>query len=318
MSREEAFLSGECDMKKQRGGAAAKRLSARRARTYAEQVQLIKNKGFIVDDESECVALLRKVNYTRLAAYFGPFRRANGAYSPNVNFRRIRGIYEFDGKMRAVLFECIGEIECYLRGQFAYFSGHRHGAFGYLEEGTFSDKHDHERFLGQIDEYIEKNRKILTVQHHEEEQDGKFPIWVTVEFFTIGMLSYFYRDLKRNDRKTLAIEMYGTSPNRLISWLQCLVRLRNRCAHYSRLYDCSFSTPPKMPPNITFIDDHERLFAQIVLLKLLYPDPVKWNSGTLAKIEELVTEYGNDICLEHIGFPENWKELLQYTVDHKK
>ncbi len=299
-------------MEKQKDGAGAKNFS-RKARTYAEQIELIRKKGFIVDDESECVALLRKVNYTRLAAYFRPFRRANGAYSPSVNFRRIRGIYEFDGKMRAVLFECIGEIECYLRGQFAYFSGHRHGAFGYLEEGTFSDRHNPKKLLERIEACIEENRKTLATQQHEED-DEKFPIWDVIEFFTMGMLTYFYRDLKSNDRKVLAKEMYKTYPKCLTSWLMCLVKLRNHCAHYERLYDRSFIMLPEMPLKVTFISEN-KLFTQIMALKFLYPDPEKWNSGTLVKIEELVTEYGNDISMGHIGFPGNWKELLQHAVE---
>ncbi len=292
---------------------AAKKLPGKKAKTHDELIGLIRNKGFIVDDEEAARDFLRKVNYSRLTAYFQPFRRKDGSYTPNIPFCRVQGIYEFDGKISAVLFECIGEIERYLRAQFAYFSGHKHGAFGYLEEDTFSKKHRQERFLEQVDECIAKNEKFLTTRFHDEEEDGRFPIWVTIEFFTMGTLSYFYGDLKRNDRKILAKEMYGTIPERLTSWLQCLIKLRNRCAHYSRLYDWSFALVPNMPPKITFTADRT-LFTQIVTLKFLYPYPEKWNMDTLAKIETLIAEYREDISLERIGFPKNWKEILQNTA----
>ncbi len=301
-------------MENQKDRAAAKRLSARRARTYAEQVVLIKNKGFIVDDESECVAFLNQASYHRLSEYFLPFRNPSGTYPPNIPFRRIQRIYEFDEKLSVVLLECIGKIERYLRTQFAYFSGHKHGAFGYLDESTFSDKHNHERFLEQIDVCIEKNKRTLR-QQHEEKHDENFPIWDLIEFFSLGMLSYFYGDLKIKDQKALAKEMYGagTLPMRLVSWLRCLTNLRNRCAHYSRLYNWSFSAPPKMPQNIIFTADREKLFAQLMGLKFLYPDKQRWNTNAIAKIETLLTEYREDICLEHIGFPDNWNEILQHT-----
>ncbi len=40
--------------------------------TYEEQLELIKKKGFIVDDEKECIERLKEVNYYRLSAYFIP------------------------------------------------------------------------------------------------------------------------------------------------------------------------------------------------------------------------------------------------------
>ena len=47
------------------------------------------------------------------------------------------------------------------------------------------------------------------------------------------------------------------------------------------------------------------------MLKYLYPDKSKWNSSVYISIETLVDEYLPDISLKHIGFPENWKELLK-------
>ena len=47
------------------------------------------------------------------------------------------------------------------------------------------------------------------------------------------------------------------------------------------------------------------------MLKYLYPDKGKWNSSVSISIEALVDEYLSDISLKHIGFPENWKELLK-------
>ncbi len=281
-------------------------------KTYEEQVALIKEKGFLVDDEKACSDFLHGANYYRLSAYFLPFRKKDGSYYQGVPFHRIQRIYEFDGKIRNVLFECIEEIEFYLRTQLAYYSGHTYGTLGYLDKDNFSDKHNEERFLSRINGCIEENARTLVVQHHREKYDGKFPIWVIIEFFSMGMLSYFYADMKTEDQKILAKEMYGASVPCLKSWLRCITDLRNRCAHYARLYYWLFPALPKIASGTEYSADH-RLFTQIMVLKFLYPDPEKWNTYVMAEINELIEEYRDDISFRHIGFPKNWKDTLQYN-----
>lgn len=57
----------------------------------------------------------------------------------------------------------------------------------------------------------------LVVQHHKEKYNGQFPIWVIIEFFSMGMLSYLYADLKSADQKMIAKKSYHTSSVCLIS-----------------------------------------------------------------------------------------------------
>ncbi|WP_243175966.1 Abi family protein [Dorea hominis] len=39
---------------------------------------------------------------------------------------------------------------------------------------------------------VNLHKSTSVVQHHKEKYGGNFPIWVIVEFFSMGMLSYFY------------------------------------------------------------------------------------------------------------------------------
>jgi len=48
-----------------------------------------------------------------------------------------------------------------------------------------------------------ENRRTLVVKHHQGKYGGQFPIWVIIEFFSMGMLSYCYSDLKSEDQKTI-------------------------------------------------------------------------------------------------------------------
>lgn len=99
---------------------------------------------------------------------------------------------------------------------------------------------------------IADNKRTLVVKHHNQKYGGKFPLWVLIEFFSMGTLSYLYADLLTPDKKQIASASFNTSADCLQSWLRCLTDLRNRCAHYSRLYYWIFSAVPKTPQNAPY------------------------------------------------------------------
>ena len=277
--------------------------------TYQEQAVLIENKGFHIEDMDSCISFLKQANYYRLSAYFLPFRYKNGSYFHGIMFHRIQHIYEFDSHIRSLLFQVVEQIEFYLRTQLSYHISHKYGALGYLDNSIFSEKHDSEKFSAKLQQIIEENIQTPVVKHHMEKYNGKFPLWVIIEFFSMGMLSYLYNDLHSEDQKAIAKDSFSTSVPCLKSWLRCITDLRNRCAHYSRLYYWIFPAIPKMPKNYTYKADR-KLFSQILMLKHLYPDIKHWNNHIVTGIEALIQEYQSDISLKHIGFPNNWEEIL--------
>jgi abortive infection bacteriophage resistance protein len=278
--------------------------------TYKQQIALIEAKGFRVEDEKSSIQFLNQANYYRLSAYFLPFKKKDGTYFSSVNFSRIQRIYEFDSRIRTLVFQAIEQIELFTRTQFSYHLAHTYGALGYLNDSTYTTRHNSEMFHSKIQACIEENKRTPVVQHHMQKYNGQFPIWVIIEFFSMGMLSYLYADMQSVDKKKLAHDSFQTSTACLESWLRCLTDLRNRCAHYSRLYYWSFPAIPKMPKDCNYTADR-RLFSQLLMLKYLYPDKQRWNSHILVEIETLVTEYLPDISLKHIGFPSDWKNILK-------
>lgn len=279
-------------------------------KTYEEQVKLIKAKGFVIPDEKECIEFLKKANYYRLSAYFLPYRKKNGTFFEGISFSRIQRIYEFDSRIRSLIFETIEDIELYLRTQLAYYNAHKYGALGYLGKEMYSDRHNEQKFLQKIDGCIEENRNTLVVKHHKEKYDGKFPLWVIIEFFSVGMLSYFYNDMKTEDKKKFATDIYNTGAKQLESWLRCLTDFRNRCAHYSRVYFWLFPAIPKMPKGYDYQADR-KIFTQLLMLKFLYTDKKKWNSKFVPGLKALIEEYKTEISLSHIGFPIDWEERIR-------
>jgi len=89
--------------------------------TYEEQMEKLRSRGCVINDEKECEKILRSVGYYRLSAYFLPFKDADDSYKKDLEFSRIINLYEFDRKLRELLFAAIEVIEVDLRSRLSYF-----------------------------------------------------------------------------------------------------------------------------------------------------------------------------------------------------
>lgn len=278
---------------------------------YEEQLEKLKKRGCIINDDKKCISILKSVNYYRLSAYFLPFKLDNGNYEEGLSFERVFSIYEFDRKLHGILFNALEETEIFLRSKIAYFHAHKYGALGYMDKANFSVKAElHENFIENFKREIDKNKNILFVKHHIYKYGGEFPIWAASEMFTFGMLSKFFANMTCQDRENLSNDIYKTKIKYVGSWLRCCTDLRNICAHYGRLYFRTFSAAPSGIDNLEE-KSKRKLFGAILSLKKLYPFKDKWDNETLKKLMSLVDEHKSDIDLEHIGFSYNWIEELK-------
>ena len=239
--------------------------------TYSQQIQLLQQRGIVITDQTECELFLERVNYYLLSGYILPFLdTARDRCRTPIDFESIKEIYNFDMELRNLLALNIERIEIYIRTQILHFHSHTYGALGYMDSSNYNAKHNHAAFVDHIQSCISENSKSPVIKHHMLNYEGRFPLWVIMNYFSLGMLSHFYADLKNQDKAFLAKSMYDANYQMLSSWLHCLTDLRNRCAHYSRLYYWKF---PALPNTRGFpITPDGSLFTQIYLLKKMHPD----------------------------------------------
>ena len=277
--------------------------------TYEQQIAKLREHGCAVSDELFCKEILSRVSYYRLSAYFLTFKMEDGLYAPGTDFNKVFGIYEFDCKLRRLLFSVLEDLEIYLRAQLSYYHTQKYGALGYLNPDNFNSRHSHADFTARLDELVNGNDKLPFVAHHITKYNNQFPLWVIMELFTFGMLSYFYAEMLTPDRKKLAHKVFKTSVAEAKSWLYCCTNLRNMCAHSRRLYNSVFSV---VPANIPGVDEFSgrRLFAALMAVRALYPCAEKWNNEFLSAMSALFDEYRDAILLRHIGFPADWKKIM--------
>lgn len=282
--------------------------------TIASQIGKLKQRGLIINDEESAAETLTYINYYRLVHYFSVFlddETDKKRYRKGTVFEDGLRLYDFDRRLRSVLLTKLEEIEISMRAVVSNYHALKYGALGYLNASSFDREHRHQTFVNKIEHMIETNKNEDFVRHYKNRYNGAFPLWVIMELFSFGTLSYFYSDMKINDKKELAERYF---PERITfrhidSWLDCLSTLRNSCAHYNRIYANSLNISPRAMQELN-INGNGSLFELAVIMKILYRRPVLRHKGFASVLGQLFMEYGDIIDIGVMGFPENWEEIL--------
>lgn len=123
--------------------------------TFDEQIEILKSRGLVVEDNAFAHDVLSKVNYYRLSAYLLPFRICGGDnFKEGTSFNQIYRIYEFDQKLRNIILYAIEPIEVLLRTKMAYYHAHKYGAEGYNNPDYFKITDRHSRFIAEFNSAV--------------------------------------------------------------------------------------------------------------------------------------------------------------------
>ena len=291
--------------------------------TYEEQlVRLREGHGLVIEDESEAIDILAQVNYYRLSAYgIGLKNREDPEkYRDGISLVYLYRLYSFDCHLRNALLQIIEHVEIELRTQIAYHISLAYGAEGYLDPNNFVDRINkdgesiHEITIKKFKNEVKHQKHLPCVKHHREKYDGHFPFWAAVELFSFGMLSSMYSIMRPADQKQVA-RFYNIPSSHLRKWMHFLSDIRNRCAHYGRIYNMPLPDAPRL-----FIENQayssNRIFSAFLILKRLTQGKPSWNTF-LATLVGVIEEYP-EANLAFMGFPKNWTQVLTSAGQYPK
>ncbi len=278
--------------------------------TYEMQLEKLENRGLIIEDRNFAMTILSRINYYRLSAYTLTFK-TNDVFHDGVTFELLYRHYEFDSRLRNHIMKIIEMIEIAFRTHIAYIVAHHYGPLAYTDRKVFnpdvgySEKHN--RFVQEILYKIEDSDAIF-IDHHKKNYEG-VPIWVVVELMSFADVSKFYRNMVIRDRRQIAKTYYKLHYKEISNWLHCFTVVRNRCAHYSRLFNQKLSINVRMRVE----DDHlgikvDQLFAILFNAKYLITDKSFWDTWVIQL--GALTEAFPEVDLALLGFPNQWDKLL--------
>ncbi|MEC0229179.1 Abi family protein [Paenibacillus alba] len=208
-----------------------------------------------------------------------------------------------------LLTEVIEHVEIAFRAHLSYKIAHKYGALGYRNPDNFRNSDYHAEFLKKLDTSLEDSKDHFVLHHHVH-YNKQFPVWVAFEVLTFSNLSMLFRNLLLVDQKHITRTYYrNLDYGQISNWLHGLTIVRNRCAHYSRLFNTA------MPVGIGFrvIDRNKdirsnELFAIIFNTKYLLTNRTVW-SNWVTRLEALIGEYP-EVEAGYLGFTEDWYALL--------
>ena len=280
--------------------------------TIDEQIANLKNIGLIVSDEAYARKILNDISYFRLIkAYSLNLKSKNGCYNKQTTFKEIVDLYLFNSNFRQLIFPEIEKVEINVRCRLANFFAEQYGVLGYLQAENFSNENYHAQFLEDIKEEVRRNSKAPFVRNFKENYEGgNLPIYALVEVFSFGTLSKFYKNMLNKDKKAIA-KTFGVGYTYFESWLESISYVRNICAHYGRIYNAKLSKTPILYKEYTQVGiGNNRIYGVLLCLKYLLKDDDHWNLF-VDKIELLFDKYPC-VQISTMGFPENWKVLLEH------
>lgn len=286
----------------------------KRPLTFAQQVELLEERGLIINDKEEAVFYLSHINYYRLGTYWWSYieDHQKHTFRSGTKFEQVLNLYSFDRELRLLLLDSIERIEVSLRTQWAYHLAKKHGSHAHLDLGAFTNRFNHADFLSNIRTEIQRTSDVnIKKQNHKYEEQTP-AIWIATEVISFGWLSRAYDAIGRRALKNDIADSYKLKESILSSFLHHITTVRNICAHHSRLYNRDFTFTMKLPTNgdnvlLNSFSERTKQLHNTLVMCAYFMDLICPNHHWKQKLVSLIDNY--DVDVTEMGFPENWKEL---------
>ena len=231
--------------------------------SFSNQLQQLKDRGMLVEDDSAAENYLDRIGYYRLSGYWYPFRQIDAAdpkkrlddFEDGTHFTDALDLYVFDKKLRLLAMDALERIEVAIRVDIAHLLGER-DAFAYqdksLLDGKFS-KPKKNKTSSAYGDWLKKHTHLIQrsrepfIKNFKAKYGLPLPFWIAIEVWDFGAMSIFYAGMKGKDRDFIAQKYKVSAGNIFASWLRSLNYLRNLCAHHSLLWNRNMVDQPKLP-----------------------------------------------------------------------
>lgn len=301
-------------------------------KTLDEQIEILKSKGLVINDMEKAKNILLRENYFFISGYRHLFMKSkkDQTFIPGTTFEELYAMFVFDRRVRNIFFKNLLMIENNIKSLISYQLSKKYGykEKDYLNPNNFSKDpiksrqvHD---VLNKVKRQIRNNVKQHSATMHYVTNYGYIPLWILVKVLSFGIVAETYDILDETDQIEIA-KNYDIEAETLVIYLSILSNYRNLCAHEDILYD--HRTQKLIPDtkyhyllNIDMTDGEYNygkndLFAVVIIMKYLL---------TESEFREFINEISYEIdilegktnilpinnFLNKIGFPDNWREIL--------
>lgn len=300
-------------------------------KTINEQVNILKQKGLIIEDELETKEILLRENYFFIMGYRHLFmQKNNNKFISGTTFNEIYSLFEFDRSFRNIIFKNVLVIENQLKSVISYQLSKKYGyrEKDYLNPKNFTQEHDKIKRVHDLINKMKRQIRINATSHnatiHYINNYGYIPLWVLVKVLSFGIVCELYTILKKEDQIEVA-EIFDTTPEVLQDILIILSNYRNLCAHEDIVFehktervipDTKYHEQMNIPKmDGEYIYGKNDLFAVIIIFKILLNKKnfrlmMKEIEYEIELLDGRVDTIEINKVLDRMGFPEDYIEII--------
>lgn len=276
-------------------------------KTIKEQIELLKERGLIIEDEEYASFFLEHINYYHLSAYTKTFQNKSDNFTDGTKFEDVINIYKFDRKLRLLFLGLLEKIEISFKSILSYeLTKDKDDIYWYSKKENYTKEDVIDKF---VDNLKESNEKFI-IKFYEKYTDSDYPpAWMFFESLSFGECRFLANSLHDNDKQIISAA-YKLSKKTTLQMFYYMASLRNICAHHSWLWNKRFSSKIGKIKGYEslFTEDRNQLFDYLLVLQILL-SIITPESIWIEKLKDLIEEYG--IATYRMGFPDDWKEKLE-------
>ena len=302
-------------------------------KTLDDQINILKNRGLIINDENEAKSALLRYNYFKIVnATYDFFIERDGnkiKYREGTDFEDLMDVHNFDKELKKILLASMLEVERILRSIISYkFINKYPKEDDYLNPKNYS--HENKEFIivnidsikDVISKYESEDNFNRTMKYYTKKY-STIPLWFVINFISFGKLVNIYETLDHELKEDIADEFQSfleenlgesieghITPSQLFSFIDNAKEIRNISAHDNLIIGHKF-------PNIAYFEpihskygvkghDRTSLYDTVVILKALLPkdefdkleNQIKKN---INELETLVDRKAFNMIIKKIG-----------------
>lgn len=298
-----------------------------------EQINILEQKGLVINDKEKAKDILFRENYFFVTGYRSLFMEnfKDRRFIKGTTFEEIYAMFRFDRNLRNIMFKYVLIVENNIKSIISYQLSKK---YGFKEKEYLNPKNYTQDSLKarQVKDVLNKTKRQIknNIKHHSATNHyvtnyGYIPLWVLVKVLSFGIVSEIFNILKPDDQFKIASE-YNINVEELSIYLNILANFRNICAHEDILYD--HKTQRVIPDDMI----HERLgiekvdgeykygkndlFAIIIIMYYMLTEDEFRNFANeigyeIDVLDGRVNVVPLNTILNKIGFPSNWRKILE-------
>lgn len=302
-------------------------------KTLEEQVQILRSKNMVINDEHYAKEVLLRENYFFLHGYRYPFLKSKDDrfYINGTTFEELYSLFLFDRTVRNLIFKNVLIIENNVKSIFSYQLSKKYGykEKDYLNPRNFNTSKEKRKqvndLLGKMKRQMQKNITTHSATMHYVDNYGYVPLWILVKVLSFGIVAELFSILKKEDQYDI-VDIYDLDIDVFFNYLTILSNYRNLCAHEDIVFD--HKTERAIPDTeyhnklkIFKMDDEyiygkNDMFAVVIIFKYLLSKDnfrlmMKELEYEIDKLDGRIDTIPIQKVLDYMGFPKNYLEIVE-------